>query len=185
MKNLLQILLAACLFGGLNYSFIVEDWFQFRSIEGRFKVMTKGGFERKTATIETDIGEIQTCVYAYTPKDQQNAENLVYMITYNDYPEGTVHSDSTDLLADFYKATIEESVKSLNGVMLYQNDIALSGFKGRQWRISYADNKATVKTRAFLVDNRYYAIQTIALTEKSANTSTQRFLDSFQLLGQD
>ena len=177
--------LSLLILSGLQYSFTIEDWFQFRSIEGRFRVMTKGGFERKVATFETDIGEVQSCVYAYTPKDQQNSENLVYMISYNDYPEGTIHSDSTAVLEDFYKATIEESVSSVNGVKIYENDVKLQGFVGKQWRISYANNKATIKTRAFLVKNRYYAIQTVSLSEKSANTATQRFLDSFQLLGQD
>ena len=184
MKNSFKILVAVLLFSGLQYNFITTDWFQFRSIEGRFKVMTKGGFENKVANIETDIGVIKSYVYAYVPKDE-HAENLVYMITYNDYPEGTVHSDSTGLLEEFFSATIKEAVESLNGVIIYQNDVALNGFKGKQWRMSYANNKATIKTRAFLVENRYYAIQTVTLTEKSANTSTQRFLDSFELLGRE
>jgi len=105
-------------------------------------------------------------------------------VSYCDYPEGTVHSDSLDLLKDFFQATVESSVTSVNGELFYAADIKLGDHPGKLWRVNYRDNTAAIKTKAFVAGNRYYAVQAITLRDKSLNNAIDKFLDSFEIISE-
>lgn len=167
----------------LNFT-IDNGWYPYRSIDGRFKVMVKGEFIKRSIKMETTgFGEIQAFHFSHQP--EEGSDNLLYTIFYYDLPEGSLHSDSTELVATFLDNTVEQSVASVNGTLLYENEVFQQGFKGRSWRVHFADNTAIIRTKAFLVDNRFYTIQIVTLAENSINGSIDKFLDSFYLLGLD
>ncbi len=163
-------------------SFAPPEWMQFRNIDGRFKVLIRGAMVEKMANIETDLGTIETHTFVYQPEEAE--ENLVCMIMYYDFPEGGMHSDSTELVKEFFDSTVEEAVASVDGVLIYENAMEHQGYPARQWRINYLDNKAAIRTRAFIVRNRYYMLQTIALAEVDQNNVTEFYINSFKLLGE-
>jgi hypothetical protein len=163
-------------------SFIqVNDWNRFESEKGNFSVLVPGKMTQKKDTVETEIGNLTYHIYFHKP-ELEDADNFLYMVSYCDYPEGTVHSDSTELLAEFFEATVESSTFSVNGELYYSSDIEYRGYPGKIWRVNYGDNTAAIKTKAFVIGNRYYAIQAITLRDKSLNAAIDKFLDSFQLL---
>lgn len=157
------------------------DWDRFISEKGGFSIMVPGEMTQKENVVETEIGELTYHVYFHKP-EEKTADNFLYMVSYCDYPEGTVHSDSTELLAEFFEATVESSVFSIDGDLFYSADIDYRGYPGKMWRVNYGDNTAAIKTKAFVVRSRYYAIQAITLRDKSLNGSIDKFLDSFQLI---
>lgn len=163
-------------------SFTATEWMQFRNIDGRFKVLIRGAMIEKMATFETDLGNIETHTFVYQPEEQE--ENLIYMIMYYDFPEGGMHSDSTELVQEFFDSTVEEAAASVNGIMIYENGMEHQGYPARQWRINYLENKAVIRTRAFIVRNRYYMLQTIGLAEVEQNNVTEFYINSFKLLGE-
>jgi hypothetical protein len=163
-------------------SFAPPEWMQFRNIDGRFKVLTRGAMTEKMAFIETDLGSIETHTFVYQPEEQE--ENLVYMIMYYDFPEGSMHSDSTELIKTFFDTTVEEATASVKGTLIYENAMEHEGYPARQWRINYLENKAVIRSRAFIVKNRFYLLQTIGLTEVEQNNVTDFYLNSFRLLGE-
>ena len=163
-------------------SFSPPEWMQFRNIDGRFKVLIRGAMIEKTATISTDVGDIETHTFVYQPEEQE--ENLVYMIMYYDFPEGGMHSDSTELVKEFFDSTVEEAVSSVDGILIYENEMEHQGYPARQWRVNYLDNKAAIRSRAFIANNRYYLLQTVALTEVEQNNVTEFYINSFRLLGE-
>lgn len=156
-------------------------WERFSDVDGRFRILVPGEFTDKVDTIHTPIGPLAYHTFFYNdPKGVSN--NLFYMVSYCDYPPSSVHSDSTDLVEDFFQQTIEAAVESVHGTELYRGESSVQGFPGRNWRIDYLDGKAVIRTRAFLVQRRYYAIQTISLAEPGLNLEATKFLDSFRLL---
>ena len=156
-------------------------WKEFTDYEGRFKVKLPGKFSHKIDTVETPVGLLAYHIYFYNnPSD--NPDNVFYMISYCDYPDETVHSDSTTLLEEFFDASMDQAATAVNGELTYHNEAWLEGYPGRLWRIDYLDRKALVKTKAFMVNQRYYAIQVVTIQQKSLNLSTNKFMDSFQLL---
>lgn len=162
-------------------SFTTPEWKSYRNIEGMFKVLTRGAFQEKTLKAQTAIGEITTKTFVYQPQEQE--ENLVYMITYYDFPKGSVHSDSTELLQDFFKTTIKQSAESVNGTVIYTNQLEHQGYRAWQWRVNYSEGKVAIKTRAFLINNRFYSIQTVSLAEATSNNTADFFMNSFKVLG--
>lgn len=157
-----------------------SDWKLFESDKGRFSILVPGLMSEKKNEVETEIGTLTYHIYFHKP-EAENADNFLYMVSYCDYPEGSVHSDSTELLADFFEATVESSVFSVNGDLFYSTDMDYKGYPGKLWRVNYGDNTAAIKTKAFMIENRYYAVQAITLRDKSLNSAIDKFLDSFQV----
>lgn len=157
-----------------------QAWQEFRSEEGRFKVLVPQLLTEKTDSVETALGKIAYHSF-FVQMDEKLDENLFYMVSYCDYPSGLVFADSAGLTKEFFDATMEEAALSVDGKILYSADIQWDGNPGRHWRIDYLGGKAVIKTKAFLVKNRFYSLQTIAFKEKSLGQDTERFFSSFRL----
>jgi hypothetical protein len=76
--------------------------------------------------------------------------------------------------------TVNESVKAVGGTLTYQSDIQILMNKGKVWRVQYNGDRALIKSKCFLVGDRFYLVQTMMKKEKSMNPSADKFLDSFQ-----
>ena len=161
--------------------FSQQKWVEFLSYDGKFKVLAPGKLEENIDSLETPIGELAYHTFFYQ-NVAKSAENVMYMISYCDYPQGGMHSDSIDLVHEFFEATIEEAVAAVKGELRYATEMNDLGFPGSLWRIDYLDGKIIIKTKAFVVNNRYYAIQTISFKDKHLNKLQDKFLDSFKLL---
>lgn len=161
----------------------IEDrpWEEMVSQPGRFGVWTPGFMLEKVDTMKTELGEMAYHTFFFQ-SPVKTSDNLFYMVSYCDYPEGSVHADSTALLEEFFDVTTKEAAFSISGDLVYSNPWEWNGYPGRIWRVDYLKGEAIIKTRAFLVANRYYTMQTIMLKDKSLNPSSKRFFESFYLL---
>jgi hypothetical protein len=158
------------------------NWSDFSSIDGLFKVQSPGEMQHKADTVETKIGPLVYHTFFCQEQLEEGAENFIYMVSYVDYPAVAVHSDSTDLLADFFEATMDQAAFSIAGELVYNNPITIQGYPGYIWRINYQNNVGVIKTKALLANNRYYSIQAATVKDLALNPAVDRFLDSFQLL---
>ena len=158
------------------------QWAPFSSIDGRFQVPAPKTLEHQEAVVETDLGQITYHTYYHQPQGDPNG-NQWFSVSYCDYPEGTVHSDSIEILEEFFEETVRESAFSVEGEVRYVETIEYNGLPGRFWRVDYLGGQVTIKTKAYLVANRFYVIQAVVLKDKSANPDIARFLDGFKLLG--
>lgn len=172
------------LLGFLFFSFANPDWEVFQSFDGKFKILSPGEMVKKEKTIETGIGNITYVTHLHQPTEK-TPDNIVYMVSYCDYPEYSIHSDSTAFLEEFFKTTIESSVESVDGELSYSSDIELGKYSGKLWRVDYNDGKVSIKTKAYMVKNRLYTLQVITHREKAMNIWADKFLDSFSLLSAD
>ncbi len=155
-------------------------WKELKSFEGNFRIVTPGPMEEKVDSVHTDIGKLAYHTFFF--QDDKMAENLFYMLSYCDYPENSVHSDSTDLLPEFFEATMESAVASVNGELLYSDEMYFQKYPGKVWRIDYLNGRAVINTRAYMIGRRYYSLQIITLKERSLNSASEKFLDSFRIL---
>ena len=155
-------------------------WKEFNSFTGKFRVVVPDGeMTEKVSKIKTEMGEVAYHTFLNRPKDK-STENMFYLVNYCDYPKGTFPADSTDLINEFMTTTIESSAHSVGGTVTYSGDIEQRGSKGKIWRVQYNNDKALIKTKCYLVGDRFYMIQTMMLKEKAMNPAADKFLDSFQ-----
>lgn len=156
------------------------DWKTYKDFNGRFSVEIPCETMNETQqTIPTPIGNIDYHSFVCTPQDA-NAENKLYLVSYTEYPEGTIHPDSTDLIKTLYQETIQSATKSVNGTLTYETDINHKGVNGKFWRIDYNKGKAVMKSRAFIIKNRFYIIQVATIKARSRNVEADKFLDSLK-----
>jgi hypothetical protein len=158
-----------------------ENWYDYTSQEGKFKVKTLGAFTEKVTKMTTGIGTLAYHTFTHESKEK-DADNIAYIVSYCDYPLGTVHADSTELVKDFFEATIAASVSSMRGELIYTDDISTTDSPARMWRTDYHRGEYVIKTKAMLVKNRYYAVQVITRRPKSLNASVDVFLNSFSIV---
>jgi hypothetical protein len=164
----------------LSTAFFTQNhWQLYTSPDGRFQIEVPGSFTEKTDSVKTDVGDL--VYHTFFLQTDSTAENLFYMVSYCDYPASVVFADSTGLAEDFFKETIEAATETVKGELTYSADIQLDTHPGKTWRIDYLGGKAVIKNRAYLVGNRYYALQTIAWKDKSLNADGTKFFDSFKL----
>ncbi len=159
---------------------IPADWTVFKSNEGQFSILTPGDIIQDVRTIETDIGTIDYFSY-YHAENLEKEDKTIFSVSYCEYPLHSVHSDSTDMLLEFFATTVSQSIPE-GGKLIYKSPEQIEGFPGRLWRTSYGDNKI-VKSKAFLVNNRFYLIQVFSNNKRANRRDGDKFLDSFRLLG--
>lgn len=162
-----------------------RPWLQADHIEGRFRIETPGELQHAVDTVVTAVGEQLFHTYYFKVPEIERAENLIYVLSYVDYPEGALHQDSTELLTDFLASTEEAAAEALRGEVVYATDrIVENRFPGRIWRIDYKDGEASARTLAFLVGSRYYELKTFALTgSRGLSDASDKFFRSFRYLG--
>lgn len=158
-------------------------WEEKAHFEGKFRVWSPGDFQEKVDSIDTPLGKM---VYhmLYLAPTSEKAENEVYMISYVDYPEGTLPKDSTDLLNALLDETQEAALESVRGEMMFSQDGFIQTFPYRYWRIDYLNGRGSIRTKAIIADHRFYTVQTVTRREYGMNTSTDRFIDSFAVFKQ-
>lgn len=155
-------------------------WREYKSFDGKFRVIVPDGeMTEKVSKIKTAVGELPYHTFLNRP-NEKSPDNIFYLVNYCDYPKDTFHPDSTELINEFMTTTIESSAKSVGGSVTYSGDIEQLSRKGKVWRVQYNNDRALIKSKCFLVGDRFYMIQTMMLREKAMNPSADKFLDSFQ-----
>jgi hypothetical protein len=159
-----------------------NDWMLFTSKQGHFRVGMPGAFTEKIDSIQTPLGFLVMHTFFYQTEANSGHSNVIYMVQYCNYPEGALNSNDTGFVNEFFENTRNEAAFSINGKVIYHTPITLNTYPGQFWRIHYKNDTAVIKTKAYMVGNRYYAIQTITFTSLASNLDTDKFFDSFQIL---
>jgi hypothetical protein len=162
-------------------AFSTSDWQTFVDVNAGFSVETPGPLKQKELVKVTKIGEL-TAHTLWLFNETAESDNYLYYLTWIDYPAGTIHSDSTAFLPEFWEATVDEARASMDADLVYSSNAPMGEFPGVTWRFAFNKNKATTQTRAFLVKNRLYTMQAICKSEFAMNTNSDRFFNSFRFL---
>ena len=158
-----------------------QRWADQADLDGRFRIFTPARLEEATDTLETAVGRQVFHTFFYEVPDPAKADNVIYALSYVDYPAGALHHDSTDLVSELLATTEEAATEAVNGEVIYSRELSVSGYPARQWRIDYRDGEASARTLAIVAHNRYYEVKTFALKTRGINRSNKRFFDGLEL----
>ena len=158
-------------------------WEERNDIDGRFKLLAPAVLTHKVDTVETSLGKQAYHTFFLQAPDKDEAENIIYAISYVDYPDGSLHHDSLELVDEFLTGTEEEAAIAVGGEVIYSSDKLISGFPARQWRIDYPSKggTASARTLAGVAGNRYYELKVFSLQASGLNKSADKFFDSVRL----
>lgn len=154
-------------------------WGKFQPAGQSFEILTPGEMKNGEKKILTEVGQLHPVTWLH--QGDKNDPNYLYLISWVDYPEGTFHRDSTETIQEMFDISIETSLKDLGGTLAYKSESTYGGYPGMLYRVSYNNNRAVVKGKLVLANDRFYMLQVYTLSEKSMNYDMDRFLDSFRL----
>ena len=163
-------------------SFKHHDWKEYTPEHGKCAVLMPGQPTIEEKIVHTELGEIKLNIFMYQPA-RNSDDNLIYSMSYADYPEGSsIHSDSTEILKDFFNKSRDGAIANIQGKLLSETSESIQGYPGREQRIAVKNGLAIVRFRSFLVKNRFYNLQVITPAANNFNKSINRFMNSFKLL---
>jgi len=119
--------------------------------------------------------------YMVAPQYDDQNPNLMYLIEYYDYPEGTFPEDSTALKLFFYEQTAQATSYEIGGTLSYSSESSVDGIDGFLYRCQYKNDAYVMKSRMFFVGDRFYHIKVYSEKEFSLNDEMDWYLDSFKL----
>ncbi|MEM1238611.1 MAG: hypothetical protein AAGI45_02105 [Cyanobacteria bacterium P01_H01_bin.26] len=140
----------------------------FSSTTGRFTVAFSG--EPSTSSEMDDIDGTPTEIHEFSWEDGGST----YAVVYADLPASFL-SLGTDAVLDTLRDEVIEDWE-LDGLEQLEINVQLSGYPGRRYRYSSADN--TLDLRLYLVDERAYLL----VAQDRDETAVNRFISSFSLL---
>jgi len=158
-----------------------QRWQELNELDGRFRLLAPQELQHAIDTVVTELGEQVFHTFHLQSPDKNTAENIIYALSYVDYPSGSIHHDSLELVSEFLVNTEEEAAVAVGGEVIYAADKSLTGYPARQWRIDYNGGRASARTLAVVAGNRYYELKVFSLTGAGVNKSADRFFDSLRL----
>lgn len=158
---------------------IVEEWVAFVDPDEVFEVLFPDSAQVSISPVTTALGELEYVVVS--SKEVLSDGAILYSVSYCDYPEGVFHKDSTDLIDAFFDETIAGAVESVQGELLYSDDVSDNFHPTRLWKIVSEAHNLHVKSKAMLVGNRYYCLQIVTPSNLSTYDGGEKFLTSFKL----
>ena len=176
MSKFFLVLLAT--FNGFLAS-ITEEWVTFVDPDGLFQVEMPDSVWSNRTHVETAVGVLE--YVTHTSEEEVGSTSVLYSVSYCDYPAGIFHPDSTELLGLFFDATVGSAVESVGGELIYSSDLAQEEYPTRVWKID-ATNGVHIKSKASMVNDRYYCLQITTPKSLSVENNGDRFLSSFKPL---
>ena len=140
----------------------------FSSMTGRFTVAFSG--EPSTSSKMDDIDGATIEIHEFSWEDGGNT----YAVVYTDLPASFLNLGADAVLDTLRDKVIEDW--ELDGLEQLEINVQLSGYPGRRYRYSDADN--TLDLRLYLVDERAYLLA----AQDRDETAVNRFISSFSLL---
>ena len=165
----------------VNFSAMAQvDWNYHKIDTANFSIVVPGELKFSRQTMDLPIGQLNYEIYYSQAAD--TSENWLYQVSYCDYPIGTIHSDSTEFLKILFEENVKSSANAVIGDVVYEEDIAYKGYPGKIFKVHFANDGAAIKTRLYVIENRYYSISITGPRGKSLNRQVDKFLDSFRIL---
>lgn len=160
----------------------IDHWQNYKDSMGNYSVLLPDAeLQSQVDTLMTKLGEVHYHTVFFHREGDQGVS--LYKVSWCDYPEETVHSDSLDLVNDFFEATIESAVEVVQGKLIYKEPIYMDGYPARKWRIHYNKGDAVLHSSACLVNNRYFLLQSAAPRAYGLSPEIERFLNSWRYTG--
>lgn len=159
----------------LNY---LTKWIEFKG--DNFTIEFPGEPGDQSQTVESAVGKLKLKINMYEAKTEDE-ENLVYGAISTEYPIEFMKNATKEFNDGIFRGAIDGAVKNVKGKLISEKEIEYKGYQGREFKTDYQDGLAVITMRVYLVKNKMYMLQTIALTKKDNNKSSERFFASFKL----
>jgi hypothetical protein len=140
--------------------------------DGKFSIRFPGTPKESTKKAKSAAGELKVVTATYAAD-----ENRVYMVSYTDFPPGTLKSESRAAILDGAR----DGLKGKDGKVRSEKDVEVGPEKypGRDVELEKGDQR--LRFRLVLRGDRLYQIAVIGKPAFTTDKNAEVFLESFEL----
>lgn len=160
-------------------SAFTQDWVLFDSPEGTVMFPQKPSVD--TQTVATAIGDLKMMTCMYEVQDTTKDDNMVYGYITSTYPPDMINSSDTTQMEKYFKGATSGSVRNVQGKLLSEEKVTISGFPGRLIRVGVMNDQYIITLANYLVRNKAIMMQVISPARKEGNPAARRFMGSLKL----
>ena len=169
------------LYGSPMAQIEVSEWKLIKSLDQTASVYSPGKMEVRIDSIETDIGEVLT-VHHVLRQATTVSPNFLFQMSYTLYPPGVISQDSTHLIQDLLRTTIDNAILMQNAELIYSAEKPFKDYPGMIWKTRYADNAYVMKSEIYFANDHLYLLQVGSLADTPTGEAVEHFFDSFRIL---
>jgi hypothetical protein len=140
--------------------------------DGRFSAKFPGKPKETTQTAKSPLGDLKVFTATYA-----TADGNIFMVSYNDFPEGAAKPDARDTLYD----GVRDGLKGKDGRFIAEKAIEVGPDKLPGREIELEKDKKRLRFRVVLRDGRLYQAAAVGTSAFAAGKDATGFLDSFEL----
>lgn len=154
---------------------VAEAWQPYTSTEGRFSILMPGQPSETSQVANSALGEFTTYFTKYEEDGSQ------YLVSYADYPEGTMTgSNPEEVVAESFAKTFE-SAPDANKVVK-KSKITVQGFPGMEGEIEYTSGNYVWYKTVLVNDRQYQVLATTPTADKDQLADdASKFQASFEM----
>lgn len=142
-----------------------QPWTRFNSPEGRFSVLMPANPLREEQTKEVRGDKVVMRFFT------AGSEQGVFIVAYADYKMGPAKQE--------LDANRDSFLRGMKATLISESDIKLQENPGREIRAER--DRLSIRSRIYLIGNRYYQVVAITPATLPGNLQADRFLASFEL----
>lgn len=166
----------------LIFNITDKDWVIIKSKAEGYQVAFPGQPVEENESVDSELGKLKMNMLTYEVTDEATDKNLVYLFNYTDYPEGKLDYSDSAMVESILDGAVNGAAKNVEGKIISVTPLTYKEHAGKEVRIDFKDGMAVIAIRCYLVKNRIYLLEVIALTENDKNENQSKFLNSFELL---
>lgn len=155
-----------------------QNWEKYKAEDLEFVTYFPKTPERTLEKVATAVGELDMHIVMHSP--QSDDDNAVYSVTRSDYPKDQFKNADAEYNNKVLTAIVNGTVSSLRGKTLFDENVKLNGYPGRNVKIKIQGG--FIYLNIFLIENTIYIVRVICLANKDKNPSIDRFLNSFEII---
>lgn len=175
MKKHILVLLVAT----ISHFAVAQNWIEYSNQEFDFEVLFPQEPTYSKESIKTEMGELVTHMFMQNSAESTISLNPFYSVVITVYPDDAIKNGPADFVKSTLDGTVSAMANSVRGKIIYDNIIGIKGFPGRHVKIAL--DGAFIYMQIYLIENRLYMTQIMALLEHEDNNEISKFQDSFKL----
>lgn len=156
---------------------LAQEWERVKLADYPYSIQFPGKPEVKQKLISTTLGE--QGILSVTFKPETDDPVFFYSLQLVEYPEGTYHRDSVELIEKSLDESLQVLAETLKCKVTYQSD--MDNHASRIFRLEDKLSKQTVKGKMYLDKDTLIYCFAFTSIEKSLHNNIDYFLDSLQI----
>jgi hypothetical protein len=160
----------------------IADWVQYKSTQGKYKILMPASPKEESRKIPSAIGELT--MYLALLESNDSDDNMLYISAFSEYPTAKINSDmNKEGLDRFFEGAADGAAKNMNGKVT-----TITESKYREYPARYVVIDLTMDgtdyialQRLILVKNKFYMLQIFTKPSKAENSNAKKFFESFDL----